>query len=102
LRYEGTVYRPPSEAGSLIIQATLACPHNRCAFCSMYKDRSFRVRPHEEVVEDLDLALEIYGPQGVRTIFLADGNSAVLSTRKLTAIADAAYQRFPSLERITL
>jgi radical SAM superfamily enzyme YgiQ (UPF0313 family) len=102
LRYEGTVYRPPSEAGSLVIQATLACPHNRCAFCSMYKDRSFRVRPHEEVVEDFDLALEIYGPQGVRTIFLADGNSAVLSTRKLVAIADAAYQRFSSLERITL
>jgi len=71
VRYEGTVYRPRSEAGSLIIQATLACPHNRCAFCSMYKDRSFRVRPHQEVVEDLDSALEIYGPHGVRTIFLA-------------------------------
>jgi radical SAM superfamily enzyme YgiQ (UPF0313 family) len=68
----------------------------------MYKDRSFRVRPHQEVVEDLDLALEIYGPHGVRTIFLADGNSAVLSTRKLVAIGDAAHQRFPSLERITL
>jgi radical SAM superfamily enzyme YgiQ (UPF0313 family) len=102
VRYEGTVYRPPSEAGSLIIQATLACPHNRCAFCSMYKDRSFRVRPHREVVEDLDLALEAYGPHAVRTIFLADGNSAVLSTRKLVAIGEAAHQRFPSLERITL
>ncbi len=102
MRYEGTVYRPPSEADSLIIQATLACPHNRCAFCSMYKDRSFRVRPHREVVEDLDLALEAYGPLAVRTIFLADGNSAVLSTRKLVAIGEAAHQRFPSLERITL
>jgi radical SAM superfamily enzyme YgiQ (UPF0313 family) len=68
----------------------------------MYKDRSFRVRPHQEVVEDLDLALELYGPHGVRTIFLADGNSAVLSTRKLVAIGEAAHQRFPSLERITL
>ncbi len=102
MRYEGTVYRPPSEAGSLIIQATLACPHNRCAFCSMYKDRPFRVRPHEEVVEDLDTALKAYGPHGVQTIFLADGNSAVLSTRKLVAIGEAAHQRFPSLERITL
>ncbi len=102
MRYEGTVYRPPSEAGSLIIQATLACPHNRCAFCSMYKDRSFRVRPHQEVVEDLDRALELYGPHGVRTLFLADGNSAVLSTRKLVAIGEAAHQRFPALERITL
>ena len=101
MRYEGTVYRPPSEAGSLIIQATLACPHNKCEFCSMYKDRSFRVRPHQEVVEDLDLALGAYGPHGVRTIFLADGNSAVLSTRKLVAIGEAARERFPSLERIT-
>jgi radical SAM superfamily enzyme YgiQ (UPF0313 family) len=68
----------------------------------MYKDRSFRVRPHQEVVEDLDLALGAYGPHGVRTIFLADGNSAVLSTRKLVAIGEAARERFPSLERITL
>lgn len=102
MRYEGTVYRPPSEAGSLIIQATLACPHNRCGFCSMYKDRSFRVRPHQEVVEDLDLALGTYGPHGVQTIFLADGNSAVLSTQKLVAIGEAAHERFPSLERITV
>jgi radical SAM superfamily enzyme YgiQ (UPF0313 family) len=68
----------------------------------MYKDRPFRVRPHQEVVEDFDLAREAYGPHGVRTIFLADGNSAVLSTRKLVAIGEAASQRFPSLERITL
>jgi len=101
MRYEGTVYRPPSEAGSLIVQATLGCPHNKCAFCSMYKNRRFRVRPEQEVIEDLDMALDTYGP-GVRTIFLADGNSAVLSTRRLVAIGEAAKERFPSLERITV
>ena len=101
MRYEGIVYRPPSEAGSLIIQATLGCPHNRCAFCSMYKDRKFRKRPLEEVIEDLDLALGAYGPDAVRTIFLADGNTAVLPTQKLVAIGEAARQRFPGLERIT-
>jgi radical SAM superfamily enzyme YgiQ (UPF0313 family) len=102
VRYEGVVYRPPSEAGSLIIQATLACPHNKCAFCGMYKDRKFRVRPLEEVIEDLDIALERYGPQRVRTIFLADGNTAVLPTEKLVAIGEAARSRFPRLERITM
>jgi radical SAM superfamily enzyme YgiQ (UPF0313 family) len=102
MRYEGTVYRPPSEANSLIIQATLACPHNKCAFCAMYKDRKFRVRPMEEVFTDLDLAVRIYGPHGVRTIFLADGNSAVLPTDKLVAIGEAARARFPDLDRITV
>jgi len=102
VRYEGLVYRPPSEARSLIIQATLGCPHNRCAFCGMYKDRKFRARPIEEVIEDLDMALEQYGPDVVRTIFLADGNSAVLPTEKLVAIGEAAQRRFPHLERITV
>jgi radical SAM superfamily enzyme YgiQ (UPF0313 family) len=102
VRYEGVVYRPPSEAGSLIIQATLACPHNKCAFCGMYKERTFRVRPLNEVIEDLDIALERYGPQRVRTIFLADGNTAVLPTDRLVAIGEAARARFPHLERITM
>jgi radical SAM superfamily enzyme YgiQ (UPF0313 family) len=102
MRYEGLVYRPPSEAGSLIIQATLACPHNKCAFCGMYKDRKFRVRPLEEVIEDLDMALRYYGPNGVRTIFLADGNTAVLPTKKLVTIGEAAKARFPDLARITV
>ena len=102
MRYHGTVFRPPSEAGSLIIQATLACPHNKCAFCGMYQGRRFQVRPIEEVVEDLDRALQAYGPERVRTIFLADGNTAVLPTEKLVAIGDAARARFPHLQRITM
>ncbi len=101
MRYEGTVYRPPSEAGSLIIQATVGCPHNRCAFCAMYSDVSFRRRPLEDVVEDLDLALEAYGPR-VRTIFLADGNTAALPTDTLVAVGKAAKERFPHLERVTM
>ena len=102
MRYEGLVYRPPSEAGSLIIQATLACPHNKCAFCGMYKGRTFRPRPLDEIVEDLDLALRAYGPHRVRTIFLADGNTAVLPAATLTAIGEAARGRVPQLQRITM
>jgi radical SAM superfamily enzyme YgiQ (UPF0313 family) len=101
VRYEGTVYRPPSEAGSLIIQATIGCPHNRCAFCSMYGDKDFRRRPLAEIIEDLDLAVGAYG-DGVRTIFLADGNTAALPTATLVEIGEAARERFPHLERITM
>ena len=101
VRYEGVVYRPPSEAGSLIPQATLGCPHNKCAFCGMYKERRFRERPLEELIEDLDIALGRYGPHRVRSIFLADGNTAVLPTEKLVAIGEAAKSRFPQLQRIT-
>jgi radical SAM superfamily enzyme YgiQ (UPF0313 family) len=101
MRYEGTVYRPPSEAGSLIIQATIGCPHNRCAFCAMYRDKKFKKRPLHEVVEDLDMAVDAYGTD-VRTIFLADGNSAALPTDSLIAVGEAARERFPHLERITI
>jgi radical SAM superfamily enzyme YgiQ (UPF0313 family) len=101
VRYEGTVYRPPSEAGSLIIQATIGCPHNRCAFCAMYSDKQFRRRPTREVIEDLDMAVEAYG-KGVRTIFLADGNTAALPAADLIEIGEEARQRFPHLERITM
>ena len=102
MRYQGVVYRPPSEAGSLIIQATLACPHNKCGFCAMYKGRKFHVRPMAEIIEDLDLALAVYGADAVQTIFLADGNTAVLPTEKLVTIGQAAKERFPHLRRITV
>lgn len=101
MRYEGTVYRPPSEAGSLVIQATVGCPHNRCAFCGMYRGSRFRARPLDEVLEDLERARSVYG-DGVPSIFLADGNCAALPTDRLISIGDAARRLFPDLERITV
>jgi radical SAM superfamily enzyme YgiQ (UPF0313 family) len=68
----------------------------------MYKGRKFRARPVSEVIEDLDMALAAYGPHAVQTIFLADGNTAVLPTDKLVAIGEAAKARFPGLRRITM
>lgn len=100
MTYEGVIYRPPSEAGSLVIQATIGCPHNRCAFCGMYRDRAFRARRTSEIIEDLDLARDEYGSE-VRSIFLADANCAMLSAKRLIEIGRAAHERFPKLERIT-
>lgn len=100
LEYDQPVYRPPSEADSLIIQAVIGCPHNRCAFCDMYKTKRFRARRMEEVLADLQKAREIHGPN-LRTIFLADGNAIVLKGRRLVEICERAYELFPGLSRIT-
>ena len=97
MRYEGDVYRPPSEARSLIVQATLGCTHNSCAFCTMYKKKRFRLRPYEEVVEDFQIA-RLYYPH-VRRIFLADGDAMCLTAEKLLRILDAARGIFPECER---
>ena len=69
MRYEGTVYRPPSEAHSLLIQATIGCPHNKCTFCTMYKD-TFSPAAVHEIKEDLDMARDYYGEEFIPFSFL--------------------------------
>ena len=73
MRYEGDIYRPPSEAWSLLVQVTIGCTHNSCTFCSMFKDKQFRVRPVEEVLEDLEDARKRY--RRVEKMFLCDGDA---------------------------
>ena len=101
MRYEGMVYRPPSEANSVLIQATIGCPHNRCAFCAMYKDKAFRIRPLADIKQDLALAKSYYGDD-VESIFFPDGNSIIMKTDQLVEIFEYAYSLFPQLKRLTL
>lgn len=102
MRYEGAVFRPPSEAGSLIVQLTIGCARNTCTFCSMYKDKKFRIRELDEVVEDLLMAKRYY-TFGVRRLFLADGDALVVKTEDLLYIINKAYELFPdTLERVTV
>lgn len=98
MRYEGSVYRPPSEAYSLIIQATIGCTHNKCTFCKMFKDKQFRVRNIEEVEEDLEMARNHY--RHIKRIFLADGNALALKTDKLERILLKIKNLFPECERV--
>ena len=102
MRYEGTVYRPPSEAGSLIIQLTIGCARNTCTFCNMYKDKKFRVRPLEEVTEDLEMARKYYNRIKIRRIFLADGDALIVKTKDLLYILDKCHEYFPEVERISV
>jgi len=101
VRYEGNIYRPPSEANSLLIQATIGCPHNQCTFCVPYKGTKFRIRPVGEILEDLRMAREYYG-QEVQSLFLPDGNTIVMPTRDLIAVTSLARELFPNLQRITV
>lgn len=98
MRYEGKVYRPPSEARSVIIQATIGCSHNKCTFCSMYKEDQFRIRKTEEIMEDIDAARISYG--NINRVFLADGDALMIKTEELVKILDYIKAVFPECERI--
>lgn len=98
MRYEGNVFRPPSEAYSLIVQATIGCAHNDCTFCSMYKDKKFRVRALEEVLEDFDLARKRY--RYIEKVFLADGDALVLPNKSLMRILDKIHTTLPECGRV--
>lgn len=98
MRYEGSLYRPPSEAYSLIVQATIGCTHNKCTFCTMYKDDQFRVRSTDEIIEDFKIGRERYSM--VKRIFIADGDALVIRTKELEKILLFIKENFPECERI--
>ena len=99
MRYKGKVYRPPSEAYSLIVQVTYGCSHNRCAFCDMYDDKNFGMRPLDEIYEDFRMARQAY--RHVQRVFLADGDALMRRTSDLVSILDLIYGLFPECERVT-
>ncbi|MCI6820672.1 MAG: B12-binding domain-containing radical SAM protein [Clostridiales bacterium] len=100
MRYEGNIFRPPSEAYSLLVQVTIGCTHNKCTFCSMYKDKKFRVRDLDEVIQDLKWAKEHY--RRVERIFLCDGDALALSNNRLMPILEFISDNFPECERVTV
>lgn len=99
LYYDMPLYRPPSEGNNLIIQATLGCSANYCTFCSMYKTKSYRARPLEEVFADIDRAAMMW-PEAHR-VFLADGDAMTLPTEELHLILDHLHKRLPNLARVS-
>ena len=98
MHYYGAVYRPPSEAYSLIVQCTLGCSHNKCAFCNMYKDKKFSIRPVEEVLRDLAEARSY--ERRIERIFLADGDALILPMDYLLQVLDFIREYFPECTRV--
>jgi len=96
--YEGSVYRPPSEAYSLILQATIGCSHNRCTFCGTYREKQFRIKKLDDIAADIEKVKGYY--KGTKRIFLADGNALIIKTPQLLKILKLLSENFPRLERV--
>jgi radical SAM superfamily enzyme YgiQ (UPF0313 family) len=102
LRYEGPIYRPPSEANSLLVQATIGCPWNKCTFCMVYKKGpKFKIRPTKDIKEDLLWAKNYYGTS-IKTVFFPSGNTIIMKTEDFEEILRYTKELFPDIERITI
>ena len=100
MRYEGKVYRPPSEADAYILQATLGCSWNRCTYCDMYRDKVYRERELADVLEDLRTAVAVARGR-IDKVFVADGDALGMATESWLAVLDAARAGFPLLRRVS-
>jgi radical SAM superfamily enzyme YgiQ (UPF0313 family) len=94
VRYEGRLYRPPSEADALIVQATIGCSYNLCTYCDMYRDKTFRVRALGDVLADLD---RYKGDPRVEKVFVADGDALVMPMDHWTPLLARCRALFPRL-----
>ncbi len=100
MRYEGSIYRPPSEANSYILQATVGCSWNHCTYCDMYRDKQFRVRAQAETLEDIAMAAATYGER-IDKVFVADGDALVMTLDEWEPILRACREQFPRLRRVS-
>ena len=100
MRYEGPLYRPPSEADAFILQATIGCSWNHCTYCDMYRSKRFRVRELDEILQDVRWAQQRAGAM-VEKVFVADGDALVMDVEVWEAILDACREAFPRLRRVS-
>lgn len=100
MRYEGKLYRPPSEAHSYILQASIGCSWNKCTYCDMYRDKSFRLRELDEVLADVAMAKDALGPR-VEKVFVADGDALVMGLDRWEPILLALAGAFPRLRQVS-
>lgn len=98
MRYEGNIYRPPSEWKSYLLQVTIGCSHNACTFCGMFKDKKYHVRSLSEIMEDIDMAKQAY--RSVHQVFLCDGDAIAMPTSDLLKILHKLHRTFPELQEV--
>jgi len=99
MKYEGMVIRPPSEAGSLLLQVTVGCSHNKCTFCPTYKGEKFRIKSFDEIEEDI---LEASGYGYIERVFLCDGDVLIMPMKKLVPVLESINRNIKGVKRIGL
>lgn len=100
MKYTGPIYRPPYEANTLLLQVTVGCAHNKCTFCTMYRDVRFSMEKLDQIEKDLQEAKQQFGD--LKRIFLVNGDAFVLSANRLKPIAELIIKYFPHIEVITM
>jgi radical SAM superfamily enzyme YgiQ (UPF0313 family) len=100
MRYEEPIFRPPSEAGSLILQATVGCSWNHCTYCAMYRSKRYRVRPLAELLAEVREAGRAYGPE-VTKLFVGDGDALAMELSHWEPLLLACREAFPRLRRVS-
>lgn len=98
MQHEGLIIRPPSEADSILLQVTLGCTHNKCAFCGAYKDKRFALKPAEVVGQDIDFAAKHC--RRIRRVFLCDGDALTIPHDRLAALLKGIRAKLPWVARV--
>ena len=98
MNYQGTIYRPPSEANSILLQVTTGCSHNKCSFCGMYKGQRFSIKPEPMVLADIEHAATQY--PHARRLFLCDGDALILPQQRLVIFLKRIENQLPKITRV--
>lgn len=98
MHYEGVCIRPPSEAYSILLQVTLGCSHNKCAFCGTYKDKRFSIKDDRIILGDILFASKYMKRQD--KVFLMDGDALVIPQKRLMWILDRIKEHLPWVKRV--
>ncbi len=98
MKYEGLIIRPPSEARSLLLQATVGCSHNQCTFCPSYKQKRFRIKTSDEIEDDIREAGTTQ--RRVERVFLCDGDALIIPQRRLLEILQSIRENIHGVQRV--
>lgn len=100
MHYEGMIIRPPSEADSILLQATVSCSHNKCTFCGTYKGERFKIKPDEQIMADIAFAAKNF--TFAKRLFLCDGDALIIPQKRLVHILEEIRRQLPWIERVSV